>query len=362
MPASIETSTIAPLLHADRTPDVPDCPPKTPWNIDILYHVLREVSLRDLPAAALVCREWTDLNNAPLLARTMLKVPHLRSLVRVLSVKTGLQSVPLSWLQLLPEDSVREFEIEPDTYDGDFAESTLRAPFLRSVRHFKCTVQFLRTHEQLRACFAPPRLESLSIVTAEDVDDFQLTSITPSLTCLRLLLWDYSPVFPRLVNALGPQLQRLELSSISDAPFDDEIPELITALKKSVCQLRGLTIRYRSAPDSPYLDTIPLLLPALEDHIGVGTFTSAIFENIPASLCTLTCDRCWNFPYPFDGIEALLMRAGRGECNLCAVTIFLETISPADLSSYTQIGDLCRDTGVQFSFQQDWNAYLYEDF
>ncbi|OCH92873.1 hypothetical protein OBBRIDRAFT_885990 [Obba rivulosa] len=350
----------------------PSIPPSPRLNFDVLHYVVRELPTQDLCAAALVCREWaratqaplyanvhldTSLSNAPLLSRTMSTCPHLRPLVRSLTVTIGIDTrdtALVDWLRLLPEDTVREFKIRQLIYEEDFATFILQSPFLRSIRRFECGGVFLRRGEHLENCFMLPQVRTLLLYVSHHVDDIHTISIPPALTRLSLTLYHYSPIPVRLLTSVGRQLERLDLD-LGNAMLDnDQIDGLLRALEQYTHRLRHLTIRALARPETPYLDSIGRLIPSLEYlHLGIASFGPALFDHLPPNLRTLRLEDDYRWDFPLDELEDFVLRVGRGESQCRSITIFFVGYDFCDMSPYMDLANVCRGCGVEFQFL-DW--------
>ncbi|OCH92870.1 hypothetical protein OBBRIDRAFT_405793 [Obba rivulosa] len=356
------------ITHLLRRP----IPPSPRLNFDVLNCIFRELPTQDLHAAALVCRQWawaaqaplyadlfldTHLPNAPLLSRTMTTCPHLRPLVRSLTVTIGIDTrdtTLVDWLQLLPANSAREFKIQQLVYEEDFATFILQSPFLRSIRRLECEGVFLRNGEHLERCFTLPQVRHVSLYVSHHVDDVNAISVPPALTCLSLALFHYRPMPVRLLTAVGRQLERLDLD-LGHAMLDtDQMNELLHALEKYTHRLRHLTIRALARPETPYLDSIGRLIPSLEYlHLGIASFGPALFDHLPPNLCTLRLEDDYRWDFPLDELEEFILRVGRGESQCRSIMIFFVGYNLCDMSPYMDLAEVCGRCGVEFQFL-DW--------
>ncbi|OCH92869.1 hypothetical protein OBBRIDRAFT_405798 [Obba rivulosa] len=330
-------------------------PPKPRLNFDVLDCILRELPTQDLYAAALVCRQWawatqtplysslsldTTLNNAPLLARTMTTCPHLRLLVRSLT--------------LLPENTIREFNVRQTAYEEDFATFIFQSPFLRSVRRFDGRGVFLRKSEHLESCFMLPQIRDISLYVPHHIYDIHAISAPPTLTRLSLILYQYFPPILRLLSEVGCQVERLDLDMGDRIMGEDETDELLRALEKYAYRLRHLTIRGLAIPETPYFDSIGRRIPSLEYlHLGIGAFGSTLFDNLPLNLRTLRLEGDYRVDFPLDELEDLILGVGRGESQCRSIAIFFIGFHLCDMSSYTDLAEVCDRCGVDFQLQ-DW--------
>lgn len=342
-------------------------PPVQRWNLDILDCVMQHLSASDLAAAASVCRDWalaarvtlyaqiyfdTDLDNATLLARTMRGTPCLLPLVRSISICVGLpERADVDWLQLLPTNTVHTFCIKQlgDEDEDNLATSILSAPFIRNVRHLVCRTRFIHNCDHVKTCFALPHLESLRLWASFPVDEIQSISVPPKLTHLHMSLYNYSIFVLRVLAVLGPQLEDFELFVNRRHPIREQIPEFFGALERHAHHVRRLSIRSIHVPRRPYLDSIAHILPSLEDlHVGPGTYTSALLNNIPLHVRRLSLDHDYSIPqFPFKALKKLISRAGRGECRLESLAIYLRW-NHSDTAPYTSLEGMCKKRGIEF--------------
>ncbi|OCH84901.1 hypothetical protein OBBRIDRAFT_798679 [Obba rivulosa] len=347
-------------------------PPKPHLNADVLHCILRELPMQDLHATVLVCRQWawvtqtslyssvsldTTLKNAPLLARTMSTCPHLRPLVRSLTVMIGADTrdtTLVDWLHLLPEHTICEFKVKQIACQEDFASFIFQSPFLRSVRRFQGEGVFLRKSEHLESCFMLPHVRGISLFLSHRIYEIHTISTPPTLTRLSLILYEYLPTTIRLLSAVGCQLEHLDLDMGNRIMGEDETGELLHALEKYAHRLRHLTLRGLAIPEAPYLDPIGRHIPSLEYlHLGIGTFESTLFDNLPPNLRTLRLEGDYRVDFPLDELEDFILRVGRGESQCRSITIFFVGIHFCDMSSYNDLSEVCHRCGVDFQLQ-DW--------
>ncbi|OCH92855.1 hypothetical protein OBBRIDRAFT_790878, partial [Obba rivulosa] len=339
-------------------------------NRDILDCILRQLSTSDLYIAALVSREWavatriplyahilfdTNTPDAPLISETMRTCPHLRLLVRRVTLRIGTKPQDFDWLQLLPDDTVDQFHAFQRGRKDDLASSLFHAPFVRNVRHLKWRGLHLNC-KHFQSCLALPRIESLSLFVKfgwnGEVDPI---SVPSRLTRLSLYLPIYNPVIPRILSTLGAQLQQFDLDGGSEPPNEEQVPDLLTTLAQHAICLRRLTIRSEFLPNVPYshFDSIPLICPSLERlHLGPATWTPALFANLPTTLHTLLLDHHHELPFPFEATQPFVLGADRDKCHLRSLTIFLRGTELCDMSPYFRLGEFCHEYGVEFSLRE----------
>ncbi|EMD39560.1 hypothetical protein CERSUDRAFT_111874 [Gelatoporia subvermispora B] len=347
-----------------------------PWNMDTLGHILSYLPTPDLPKAAAVSWEWalaaraplyahisfdTDLDNASLLIKTIRECPHLLPLIHSISMRIGLDRADVEWLQLLPADTVHTFEVDQWGIEDDLATSILRASFIRNVRHLSCRHRFIQNCEQLKTCFALPKLESLRLWTSFPVDEIQSISVPPKLTCLHLSLFNYSLFVLRVLAALGYQLEEFGLFLDYKHPVGKQIPELFNAFETHIRHLRRFSYRSIHYLRKPYLDSIPHLFPSLEAlHVGPGTYSFSLLNNLPSHIRHIRLDHDYSIPqFPFKAVKNLISRAGRGESQLESLAIYLRW-DDSDTKPYTSLGDMCKKRGIDFEVKI-WTTWVQSE-
>jgi len=354
--------------------------PRLRYNFDVLDCILHHLPIHDLPSAALVGNEWalatrrplyaritfdTDLRSAPLLARTLRSSPHLRPLVRHLSLLINLEAddtTPFDWLQSMPDGSVHELYVGQISFDIDFTTFILQSPIAQSVRCLKGRGDFIQTNEHLRRCLALPRLERLSLYVPYKLDILAPISLPPRLTRVSLMAHSYTPFIVRFLALVGSHLEQFDLDTALDALENHHIPPFLTALERHARQLRRLTIQSKSGPAVPYLDCVSRLLPSLEYlHVGLNTFSSALFADIPRRLRHLRLEHYYTLPFPFTKAEEIIMRAGRAESSLQSLAIFVRG-GEFDDTPFARLGVICRECGIDFNFTKyEGSMYWWDD-
>ncbi|EMD39540.1 hypothetical protein CERSUDRAFT_121791 [Gelatoporia subvermispora B] len=348
------------------------------WNLDTLGHIISYLPTTDLPKAAAVSWDWalaaraplyahiqfdTDLDSTSFLIRTIRGCPHLLPLIRSISMNIGINRADVEWLQLLPEDTIHTFEVNQWGTEDDVATFILSTPSIRHVRHLACRNRFIQNCEQLKTCFALPKLESLRLWTSFPVDEIQSISIPPNLTCLHLTLYNYSPFVLRVLAAFGPQLAEFGLFLDYKHPTGEQISELFQAFEIHIRHIRRLSYRSMHRTRKPYLDTLPHIFPSLEElHVGPGTYSYALLNNIPSNICRLRLDHDYSMPqFPFKAVRNLISRAGRGQLRLESLAIYLRW-DDSDITPYTSLGDMCKKRGIDFELKIRSPSVDSEDF
>ncbi|EMD39569.1 hypothetical protein CERSUDRAFT_71465 [Gelatoporia subvermispora B] len=321
------------------TPRRRPTPPKLRLNVDVLHCIFLELAPQDLYTVALVSRQWARVaqsplyssislityhDNAPLLARTMTTCPHLRPLVHSLAVTFGINAgdtALLEWLHLLPDNTIRIFRVSQLERNDDFASFILRSPFFRSVRLFHTRGFFVYTEKHLGNCFFLRSVKALHLSIPDSVNDFQVPSVPPTLTCLSITFYNYRPFMSQLVAAIGRQLEHLDLDTGNSVPEGHHIDELLSALGNHAHGLRSLTIRGLALPEEPYLNSIGRIVPSLEYlHLGILTFGPTLFDHLPPTLRTLRLEDDYRLDFPLDELEHFALKAGRGEIFATSLT------------------------------------------
>lgn len=340
-------------------------------NQDILDNVFAYGPLdKTLSSAAMVCRMWAEsaqaalyrelfffpLDNRPrdqLLARTMRTCPHLRRLVRRLSLITLWTHAPMpelcDWIPLLPAQCLHEFQWT--WIRGHIIPTLVDSPAIRTVSRIQLRGRFYST-DKLQPILELPYLESLSLeLSGQEQGDIRPVASSRLTTLSVYFSVEYGPVFDKLLAAVGLQLAALEVTHKICYDVDDG-RALVSAIESCCPNLKRLsfTATFMDTNSYPILDHLICRYDDLE-HLccSEGTYTSALFERLPSTLNVLELYMCGT---SFDHEAALLKyiaHAPTGRHGLATVMI----ASKGHRSRYQSVGDACRARGVEFRYNQD---------
>ncbi|RPD55917.1 hypothetical protein L227DRAFT_579389 [Lentinus tigrinus ALCF2SS1-6] len=339
---------------------------RLPWlHRDVLDHIFEHGPLdRTLSNAALVCRYWTapaqaalyhdvsffPLDNRPrdlLLARTMRTCPHLRRYVRRLSLITLWTHSPTpelcDWISHLPAHCLREFHWT--WIRGHILPSIISSPAIRTTTRIRLCGR-LYTADKLQPILDLPCLESLSLeLTGHEVGDIQPLGVTRLRHLHVYLLVEYGPVVDRLLSAVGPLLESLQVSR--KLCFDSNKDQELVCAIETHC--RGLTHLTISAPfktdcSLPVVDRLAHRFRSLK-HLccSEGTYTANLFDALLPNLVTLELSLDGpTFSLESSLLEYLnLVRLGQRRLTTLVVTT-------KDIGCFKSISDACCTAGIIF--------------
>ncbi|OCH92853.1 hypothetical protein OBBRIDRAFT_405243 [Obba rivulosa] len=351
------------------------------YNCDVLECILQQLQAQDLYAAALVCRDWalaarrplysrvnydTDLKSAPLLANTLRTCSHLRRLVRSLKVHIDVDdddTSRLDWLHLMPEEGVHDLHVRQFSMDKDFTTFILQSPFILYIRRLKGEAEFIRTKEHLLGCLALPHLKSLTLDVPDEIEVPGPLSAPMSLGSFLFHSWSFPTYGTALLDAMGAQLDELVVDTTANLMPNDQVPAFLATLGKHFRHLRRLTVRAKASPWSPYLHRISHLTPSLEYlHLGPGIYSPDLFSDLPRCLHTLRLEHGRPRPFPFNAMEHLVARAGRGDIALQSLTVFVKNGDYDDLSKFGHLQAMCPQCGVDFELKVYDGTKCWWDF
>lgn len=323
-----------------------------------------------LSSAALVCRMWAEpaqaalyrelcffpLDNRPrdqLLARTMRTCPHLRRLVRRLSLITLWTHAPMlelcDWIQLLPSHGLREFQWT--WIRGHIFPALVESPAICTVHRIQLRGRFYST-DKLQPVLELPHLASLSLELSGQEQGEILPVASSRLTSLSVYFSvEYGAVFDRLLAAIGSQLIALEVTHKICYDVDDG-RALVSAIESYCPNLRrlSLTATFMGNNSYPVLDHLIYRYDELE-HLccSDGTYTSALFERLPSTINSLEIYLCSDPFYYEAALLKYIAYAPTGRNGLATIAI----TSKGHRSRYQSVIDACRARGIQFRYNQD---------
>ncbi|RPD69368.1 hypothetical protein L226DRAFT_596808, partial [Lentinus tigrinus ALCF2SS1-7] len=295
------------------------------------------------------CRDWTapaqaglysditlyvhaDFNREPvtisrerknLLARTMRTSPHLRVLLRSLSITEGrhINDSCLDWLRLIPPHTLRRLEYKCSSPESFFLASLMDAPAVKTV--ISLIVWKISSMDMLKAVLVPG-LESLSLTVDRALDgEFELGELPPKLTKLAILCpWHYfcpapykGPQAPKIVRSYGSRIIR------------------------------------------PFLDELVLHCTRLE-HLAVvaGTYTERLFQRLPSSVKVLEFVGNQE-PIPFeDALIDAIARAGRKTIALSRIVVLSYEYELIGKREYARLAEACVMNDVQFEYVEEMSG------
>ena len=360
-------------------------PPPLPF--DVLRLVFDDVSSgRDLAAAALVCRDWTEpaqvtlyqrrlhlvlgeplinRSRTSLFARTMETCPHLRPLVHDISMVLWRPCTKelTRWLQLIPENVVRKFKYMVSESDIPllYDLAILDTPCVRTVTDFRAGQ--LYSMDEISVILSLPCLTHLTIeYTASfggDVDPALARASPIKHLKLLSLITGWCPGVFSVFVALAPRLE----SFTTDGRFPDQRyapwrDEMEAEIVRHGRTLRTLIIdarRMETPPSTPFLDAL------VEDNASLvhlrifpGAYTELLFTHLPDTLEVLEID------LGFHGVgavqpgsstyEALLecICRARGPWTRAALREVVYRRPPGGFLRYVEIARACALNGIKF--------------
>ncbi|KAH9858005.1 hypothetical protein C2E23DRAFT_158889 [Lenzites betulinus] len=330
---------------------------------DLLHQVFEHVHHpRALAHAAIVCRGWTipaqsalyrELEYSPLacsprealLARTMRTRPHLRSLVRRLSLVTVWTHSPTpdlcDWIGCIPADRLQDFRWTWDR--GHLLPSVLETPAMRGTRHVELKGN-IYSISSIQPILDLPYLQSLALELKGDENGFLVGDAPLRLRHLRLLAHQGpSSAMDTLLSVVGPQLESLRLTSkLGDDPESDAC--LVSCITTHCPNLRQLDIEGLAPPKIP----VPIVDQLVQNYRSLehlrcteGVFTSALFQAIPPGLQSL------RLPFVL-AHETLLLRLLKDVHHGLDNLVTLQLTGDGDALALESIVDACRARGVVF--------------
>lgn len=117
---------------------------------------------------------------------------------------------------------------------------------------------------------------------------------------------------------------------------------------RNTTRIQHLSIQTTYKASTPFLDDLVAHLPSLVYlHCGFGTYSQALFPNLPAALHTLQLQSHWSVcfsPFPIESAVAAVARARIGHSHLSELVIMRH----ADKSELREVEEACKRSGVGF--------------
>ena len=354
-------------------------------NQDILYLILDKLGThpcKNHTNAALVARDWTIPAQASLykckirifvgdtdyypsirkrtrLARTMDTAPHLRTLLRSLSIvvdgppPTEGDDPCLNWLQLVPPHTLHRFEFRCDG-SGYSCLRLMRAPAVQTVRSL--SMHGLMSMEELKASLVPG-VQELFLETGADFPGEIDCALPPNLRQLTISSpFRWRAVLYKLFILLSPQLD----SFSTDGPWyasGDFHPWMESAIARhgrglKRLHLMGESRAAQSCITRPFLDELVVHSTRLEYlRVFAGTYTDRLFRRLPASVRVLEFVGDQK-PIPFeDALLECVARVGEKSIALNRIVVFsCEFLGVGRPEVYTRLAEACAANGVEFEY------------
>ncbi|KAL6301178.1 hypothetical protein BKA93DRAFT_490055 [Sparassis latifolia] len=334
------------------------------WNEDVLYHIFSSALSQDLLQAALVCRDWSptarrllysriffdsDAPNASALARTLRTCPHLRKFVRFLSVTSGLSTrdaTIFDWLELIPEHGLREVTVKLLGRNDQFAQLVLQSPAVRTTPSLIIRGFFATSPEILCSCLELPSLERISFHLQREWGPIALNP-TAKLRRLSIGAYRYYYTIGHLLAVFGPHLDHIDIDITGTGVSEDEVEDLVILLPLHAGRIRTLAFQSYQLPFAPFIDDLVERLPCLLHlHCGYGSYSSALFDQLPHRLRTLQLDGNHRHPFPAQDIIRAIDRVGAGKSELEALSVVVQC--HGHHNELTDVAHSCERNGVSF--------------
>lgn len=350
------------------------------WNGDVLLDIFSYVSARDLACAALTCRDWAPLARrllysrvsfdsqgptSSLLVRTLRTCPHVRQLIRFLSICIcpPVDDIALlDWMELLPKRSLQIFQITHLKMDNDaLVELIFRCEAVRTASQLIATAFSITSEERLRICLGFPFLETFCAALPANLNILKLKSTAPApkLKRLSIRIDRYSPLVVHLITVFGPSLERLDIDMVAGGINQDAGTALTTALSSQARNIRELSIRSRYAT-APFFDDLVQNLPSLlRVYCGPGTYTNFLFERLPLGLHTLQLEDAGRSPFKFhDDLLGMIHRTRKSEGKLSTIQILIRR----DASEFRALAAACQCADIHFTvyYAEEPSPYFLE--
>ncbi|KAI0652038.1 hypothetical protein C8Q79DRAFT_935889 [Trametes meyenii] len=335
---------------------------------DLLHYIFEQVShSQTLAHASVVCRAWLmpaqaalykEIEYSPLarrprealLARTLRTRPHLLCFVRRLSLATIWTHSPIpelcDWIARIPENHLHEFRWTWDR--GHPLPALLHSPAVRAARHIELKGR-LYSFDTVQSVLELPSIQSLSIELKGGEKGCLPERFPTRLRHLNVMAYHgHSRSLSALLAAVGPNLESLRLACKLGADPDED-SALASCIAAHCPELRRLDVEGIAPLDAPVpiLDGLVRQLQSLETLSGgPGTFTDALFEEVPSSLVTF---RLAFAPPLAEPLVAFLEDARRRDARLAA----LELVGEDKLGHFGRLAEVCRTHGVSFRTQRE---------
>ncbi|EKM51313.1 uncharacterized protein PHACADRAFT_103387 [Phanerochaete carnosa HHB-10118-sp] len=333
---------------------------------DVLLEILHDLPPHDLATTARLCRTWlyasrvllyrhihfnTSVPSAAQLEALLRSSPYLRTLVHslVLFHQFPAKDVLLEWIALLPENGLVSVKFERMPLEAS-SMSLLQFPAIRTSNEIIIGHPYflLENPERLSDILSYPSLRRLSLFIPKSLPIRPSIALRLSRLSLAILTEHCPRLLEEMLRAITSPLIHLNL--LLPCLESDTASWLGTILARHLPTLRYFTVKALDQDEiAPLLDDMITSLTSVEVlACGVGTYTSKLFNGLPACLRSLTLEGRNHDPFPVPELSDAVARLRSRSTAFESMTIGRQP-SYASHRHFDTLSRTCASLGVSFT-------------